>query len=173
MCFFHSGLSLTLPLNLAYTQLSSMRFNGQCVAQCSNVWIETQAFLNTNMYNKHNIAEDTAQKWLQCVASTGRCSLHSPRRKSADVNHCSSSRTLPAHPLLRMNGYGTDRRGKMLLRRCVNNPGWIERCLFSLAYFSQVRDEKKGMRGAKRHSVHSMTPDSARLLKGWYQTKCV
>ncbi len=118
-------------------------------------------------------------RWRHGPEMTAVCGQHRPvfaaftAQESADVNHCSSSRTLPAHPLLRMNGYGTDRRGKMLLRRCVNNPGWIERCLFSLAYFSQVRDEKKEMRGAKRHSVHSMTPDSARLLKGWYQTKCV
>lgn len=44
--FFHSGLSLYIATYWAYTQLSSMRFNGQCVAKCSNVWIEMQARLS-------------------------------------------------------------------------------------------------------------------------------
>lgn len=46
---------------------------------------------------------------------------------------------LPAHPLLKRNDNGTDERGKMLLKRCRNDPGWIQRRLYSLAYFSQVR----------------------------------
>jgi len=37
-----------------------------------------------------------------------------------------------------MNDYSTDQCSKMLLTRCMNNPGWIQRCVFSLAYFSQV-----------------------------------
>lgn len=98
-------------------------------------------------------------RWRHGPEMTAVCDQHRPVfavQESTDiitvyVNHCSPVRismrftaSLPAHPLLRMNDYGTDRRGKMLLMRCMNNPGWIERGLFSLAYFSQVRDEKKG-----------------------------
>lgn len=106
---------------------------------------------------------------------TAVCGQHRPvfaaftEQESTDIitaygNHCSpvriSVRSLPAHPLLRMNDYGTDERGKMLLMRCMNNPGWIERCLFSLAYFSQVRDEKKGhrsVRGSFRGDITRIT----------------
>lgn len=202
--FFHSSLSLYIA---TYLSLQATFLN---VIQCAVCWkmqhranINTRPFLNTKQTqltfktstppqtrDSEISAQDTAQKWLQYVASTGR-SLHSPYRNQRTLQQCMwisvlqyrhmrFTASLPAHPLLRMNDYSTDQCSKMLLMLCMNNPGWIQRCLFSLAYFSQVHGARMRWEGdAWRKTTLGTFDDtgqyaaSSRVMSHASHSKCV